>query len=387
MFTSAIILAAGSASRMGFDKITALLCGKAVLLHSVECFIKSNADEIIIAAGDSNISAVEKLITDNIRTDKPIKIISGGKTRFQSALTAVSHTSPQCEIISIHDGARPFVSARLCNSVASAAEKYGAALAAVRTKDTIKSSSEGFVSGTPDRSTLWSAQTPQAARKADYLRAAALLDADDPAVTDDAFVMENFGIKPYIVEGSYTNIKLTTPEDIVMAEAILKSLDKTKLRIGHGYDVHRLVKGRKLILCGVEIQNSEELGLLGHSDADVAVHALMDAMLGAVALGDIGRHFPDSDEQYKGISSMLLLEQVCRLLEEKNARVTNADITIIAEKPKLAPFIPKMQSNIACALGVDTADINIKATTEEGLGIAGNGIAAHAVCMVEMRSE
>ena len=158
-------------------------------------------------------------------------------------------------------------------------------------------------------------------------------------------------------------------------------------RIGHGYDVHRLVKGRKLILCGVEIQNKEELGLLGHSDADVAVHALMDAMLGAVAMGDIGRHFPDSDEQYKGISSMLLLEQVCRLLEEKNARVTNADITIIAEKPKLAPFIPKMQSNIACAFGLDTADINIKATTEEGLGIAGNGIAAHAVCMVEMRSE
>lgn len=387
MFTSAIILAAGSASRMGFDKITASLCGKAVLLYSVECFIKSNADEIIIAAGEDNRPAVEKLVSDNIRTDKPVKIITGGKTRFQSALKAVSHTASECEIISIHDGARPFVTPELCSSVAEAAHKYGAALAAVRVKDTIKSVSDGLVSGTPDRSTLWSAQTPQAARKADYLKAAALLCADDPAVTDDAFVMETAGIKPHIVEGSYSNIKLTTPEDIIMAEAMLNNSHKTQLRIGHGYDVHRLVKGRKLILCGAEINNKEELGLLGHSDADVAVHALMDAMLGAAALGDIGRHFPDSDEQYKGISSMLLLSRVRSLLEEKNARVTNADITIIAEKPKLAPFIEAMQRNIAYALGLEADDINIKATTEEGLGIAGNGIAAHAVCMVEVTSE
>ena len=387
MFTSAIILAAGSGSRMGFDKITAKLSGKAVLLYSVECFIRSEADEIIIAAGEDNISVVEKLITDNIRTDKPVKIICGGKTRFESALKAVNHTCPECDIISIHDGARPFVTAELCNRVAVAAEKFGAALAAVKVKDTIKCVADGLVCDTPDRSTLWSAHTPQAARKADYLRAAASLDVNDPTVTDDASVMESYGIKPYIVESSYSNIKLTTPEDMIMAEAIMNGYNKTQLRIGHGYDVHRLVKGRKLILCGVEIQNKDELGLLGHSDADVAVHALMDSMLGAVALGDIGRHFPDSDEKYKGISSMLLLEHVRALLEEKNVRVTNADITIIAEKPKLAPFIIEMQSNIACALGLDTADINIKATTEEGLGIAGNGIAAHAVCMVEKRSE
>ena len=206
---------------------------------------------------------------------------------------------------------------------------------------------------------------------------------NDARITDDASVMELYGIKPFIVEGSYDNIKLTTKEDIAMAEYIIRKTGTPKLCVGHGYDVHRLVEGRKLILCGVEVPNKDNLGLLGHSDADVAVHALMDAMLGAVALGDIGRHFPDSDSRYKGISSMKLLEHVRKLLDGKNAHVTNADITIVAEKPKLAKFIPDMQRSIAAALGLDTDDVNVKATTEEGLGIAGEGIAAHAVCMVE----
>ena len=161
-----------------------------------------------------------------------------------------------------------------------------------------------------------------------------------------------------------------------MAEYIIGKTGTPKLRVGHGYDVHRLVEGRKLILCGVEVPNKDNLGLLGHSDADVAIHALMDAMLGAAALGDIGRHFPDSDSRYK------LLEHVRKLLDGKNAHVTNADITIVAEKPKLAKFIPDMQRSIAAALGLDTDDVNVKATTEEGLGIAGEGIAAHAVCMI-----
>ena len=230
---------------------------------------------------------------------------------------------------------------------------------------------------------MWLAQTPQAARKADYLAAAEKLDMNDARITDDASVMELYGIKPFIVEGSYDNIKLTTKEDIAMAEYIIGKTGTPKLRVGHGYDVHRLVEGRKLILCGVEVPNKDNLGLLGHSDADVAVHALMDAMLGAVALGDIGKHFPDSDDRYKGISSMRLLEHVGKLLDGKNAHVTTADITIIAEKPKLAKFIPDMQESIAAALGLDTDDVNVKATTEEGLGIAGEGIAAHAVCMIE----
>lgn len=383
MFTSAVILAAGSGRRMGFDKMTALLHGKAVILYSLERFIESHADEIIIAASEDNIAKIRELISENVHTDKPIKVITGGATRFESALKAVKMTSDKCDVVSIHDGARPFLTAELADDVAQSAYKHGASLVAVRAKDTVKVCGDGVVTATPDRSTLWLAQTPQAARKADYIAAAEKLDVNDPRITDDASVMELYGIKPFIVEGSYDNIKLTTKEDIAMAESIIGKSGAPKLRVGHGYDVHRLVEGRKLILCGVEVPNKDNIGLLGHSDADVAVHALMDAMLGAVALGDIGKHFPDSDDRYKGISSMRLLEHVRKLLDEKNAHVTNADITIIAEKPKLAKFIPDMRESIAAALGLETDDINVKATTEEGLGIAGAGIAAHAVCMVE----
>lgn len=383
MFTSAIILAAGSGRRMGFDKMTALLHGKAVILYSVERFIESNADEIIIAASEDNINKIKELISKNVQTDKQIKIITGGSTRFESALKAVKQTSEKSDVVLIHDGARPFVTAKTADKVALEAFRHGAALAAVRAKDTIKVCNNGEVTATPDRSALWLAQTPQAARKADYLAAAEKLDVTDARITDDASVMELYGIKPFIVEGSYDNIKLTTKEDISMAEYVIGKTGAPKLRVGHGYDVHRLVEGRRLILCGVEVKNKDNIGLLGHSDADVAVHALMDAMLGAVALGDIGKHFPDSDDRYKGISSMRLLEHVRKLLDEKNAHVTNADITIIAEKPKLASFISDMQESIAAALGLDTDDVNVKATTEEGLGIAGKGIAAHAVCMVE----
>lgn len=383
MFTSAVILAAGSGRRMGFDKMTAELHGKAVILYSLERFIESHADEIIIAASEDNIAKIRELISENVHTDKPIKVITGGATRFESALKAVKMTSDKCDVVSIHDGARPFLTAELADDVAQSAYKHGASLVAVRAKDTVKVCGDGVVTATPDRSTLWLAQTPQAARKADYIAAAEKLDVNDPRITDDASVMELYGIKPFIVEGSYDNIKLTTKEDIAMAESIIGKSGAPKLRVGHGYDVHRLVEGRKLILCGVEVPNKDNIGLLGHSDADVAVHALMDAMLGAVALGDIGKHFPDSDDRYKGISSMRLLEHVRKLLDEKNAHVTNADITIIAEKPKLAKFIPDMRESIAAALGLETDDINVKATTEEGLGIAGAGIAAHAVCMVE----
>ena len=155
------------------------------------------------------------------------------------------------------------------------------------------------------------------------------------------------------------------------------------MRIGHGYDVHRLVEGRKLVLCGVEVPF--ELGLLGHSDADVALHALMDAMLGAAALGDIGRHFPDSDERYRGADSLELLREVARLLNEAGYRLVNADCTILAQRPKLMGHIPQMRQNIAAALGAELDAISVKATTEEGLGFTGDGsgIAAHAVVLIE----
>ncbi len=156
----------------------------------------------------------------------------------------------------------------------------------------------------------------------------------------------------------------------------------TDIRMGHGYDVHRFAEGRKLILCGIEI--SHDVGLLGHSDADVATHALMDALLGAVALGDIGKHFPPSDDKYKGASSIMLLERVMSLIKKEGYRVSNVDVTIIAQCPKLAPYIENMRKIISQTLGIDVVRVSVKATTEEGLGFTGakEGIAAHAVCVI-----
>ena len=178
-------------------------------------------------------------------------------------------------------------------------------------------------------------------------------------------------------------VGLVDPQDLLMAEAFFAEQALPALRVGQGYDVHRLVEGRPLILCGVTIPHT--LGLLGHSDADVALHALMDAMLGAMALGDIGKHFPDTDEAYRGISSMLLLRHVVALLKAHHARVTNCDVTIVAQKPKLLPYIPQMRQNVADVLELPLARVNIKATTTEKLGFEGEekGISAQAVCMVQ----
>lgn len=385
-FVSAVILAAGSSQRMGRDKITAELCGAPVLIYSVRCFEKSCADEIIIATAAEKTADIEKLLSQ-YEIALPIKVIAGGENRAQSAAKAVYATDSRCEIVSIHDGARPLATPQLADKAAAAAAQYGAALAAVRAKDTVKiCDASGKVSSTPDRTRLWQAQTPQAFSKAQYLDALSKAESLGDKITDDASLMELCGYEVSVVEGEYSNIKLTSPEDFKTAAVFLSERsgrDKgAAMRIGHGYDVHRFEKGRKLILCGEEIPTQDGCGLLGHSDADVAVHALMDAMLGAMALGDIGQHFPDSDDRYKGISSILLLKEVSRLIRENGAELSNADITIIAEKPKLMRHIPAMRHNLAKALSVDVSDISVKATTEEGLGIGGEGIAAHAVVLL-----
>ena len=199
--------------------------------------------------------------------------------------------------------------------------------------------------------------------------------------TDDAGVLEYCHIPVKVVRGDPSNIKLTVPDDLVRAENILKGA-ASSMRIGMGFDVHRLVPDRKLILCGVEIPF--ELGLLGHSDADVALHALMDAMLGACALGDIGQHFPDTDEKFKDVSSILLLKETARILQDCNYQLYNADITIVAQKPKLLPYIPQMTENISSVLGLPHNRLSVKATTTENLGFTGwmEGISAYAVCSV-----
>jgi 2-C-methyl-D-erythritol 4-phosphate cytidylyltransferase/2-C-methyl-D-erythritol 2,4-cyclodiphosphate synthase len=221
-----------------------------------------------------------------------------------------------------------------------------------------------------DRNTIFMMQTPQCFKLSDIRSAYVVAVLEELKATDDASVAEHAGIRVALVRGSSANRKITTKEDIHMAT-----------RIGSGYDVHRLVPGRPLILLGTPIP--AKLGLDGHSDADVAAHALMDALLGAAALGDIGRHFPDTDEKYKGADSMKLLAEVRDMLG--GAKIVNVDITIIAQAPKLAPYIDQMKNNVAQTLGIPGSAVNVKATTEEGLGFTGRGegIAAQAVCMIE----
>jgi 2-C-methyl-D-erythritol 4-phosphate cytidylyltransferase/2-C-methyl-D-erythritol 2,4-cyclodiphosphate synthase len=258
-------------------------------------------------------------------------------------------------------------------------------VAAVALGDTIKEADgAGRVLGTLNRDRLRGVQTPQGFERSILLKAHRLAEESGKIATDDAALVEELGIPVYLVAGDEDNIKLTTPKDVWVAEALLRRRagGEQEQRVGHGYDVHRLLPGRPLILCGVEIAHDK--GLLGHSDADVALHALCDALLGAAALGDIGSHFPDSDEAYRGISSLVLLERVAALLLKAGWRAVNADVTIAAQRPKLAPHLPRMRENIARALGVPLDCAGVKATTTEGLGFEGEekGISAQAVCLL-----
>ena len=291
--------------------------------------------------------------------------------------------------MAVHDAARPFVSASVITAALEAAARCGAAAPAVPVKDTIKAAARGdgktvppdcAVHATPDRSTLYAVQTPQCFDRAAYLAALDELDAEKARlVTDDCSLFELTGRPVQLTQGDYANLKITTREDLPRAE----QKEGNDMRIGHGYDVHRLVEDRKLILGGVEVPF--EKGLLGHSDADVLAHAVMDAVLGAAALGDIGKHFPDTDPAYAGADSLQLAQHVARIMREKGWKIVNIDSTLLCQKPKLAPYIPAMRENLAAAFGMPVDAVSVKATTEEHLGFTGEGlgIAAHAVALIE----
>ena len=383
---SAVLVAAGSSTRMGFDKLSFDLGGETVLHRSIRAFDQCpQIGEIVLVAG-KNRAFVEQ---QAVGCTKPVQIVAGGATRAESAKNGV--LAAHGELVAVHDAARPFVSPAVIAAVLEAAARCGAAAPAVPVKDTIKQAVPGdgktvpeacLVRSTPDRSTLYAVQTPQCFDRAQYLAALQELDAEKARlVTDDCSLFELTGRPVQLTQGDYANLKITTREDLPRPA----EKEETRMRIGHGYDVHRLVEGRKLILGGVEIPF--EKGLLGHSDADVLAHAVMDAVLGAAALGDIGQHFPDNDPAYAGADSLELARHVARILSEHGYRVENIDATILCQRPKLAPHIPAMRANLAAAFGLPVDAVSVKATTEEHLGFTGEGlgIAAHAVALIETR--
>ncbi len=372
---SAVVVCAGSSTRMGTDKIFIDLAGKPTVAHTLLAFEKSNTvNSIVVVTKPENFGRI-KDIAKKYNISKLVAVREGGKTRAESVLSGLFAVNE--DYVAITDGARPCVTPMLINEVCEAAFVHGAAAPGIKMADTVKKVGEdGLITATVDRRDLVRIQTPQVIKTEVYkelLKKAMCVDAE---FTDDCSVLEYFGKKVFVTNGSVFNIKLTTPEDITICERYLGTMN---VRVGHGYDVHRFKEGRELWLCGEKIDY--ELGLDGHSDADVALHALTDAILGAASLGDIGTHFPDTDAQYKGISSIILLKRAYESVR-KNYIFGQCDVTIIAQKPKILPFIAKMRQNIALALETDVSNVNVKATTEEKLGFTGRleGISAHAVC-------
>jgi 2-C-methyl-D-erythritol 4-phosphate cytidylyltransferase/2-C-methyl-D-erythritol 2,4-cyclodiphosphate synthase len=290
--------------------------------------------------------------------------------------------SERADVVVIHDAARPFASGALVARTIAAAAESGAALAALGARDTVKQVAGDVVQATLDRQTIFLAQTPQAFRR-DVLRDALAVTGD---ATDEAALAERAGHAVRIVEGEPSNIKVTTPEDLVIAEAIGREGKRARTgRAGMGYDLHRLVEGRPFILGGVTIPF--ERGLAGHSDADAVCHAVTDAILGAAGAGDIGRHFSDTDPRWKGASSLDLLRRAVEVVHGEGLDVGNVDATVIVERPKLAPYIEQMRANLAAVLGVSIDRVSIKGKTNEGLGELGRGeaLAVHAIALVRSR--
>ena len=297
----------------------------------------------------------------------PWKVVAGGELRQHSVHCGLTALPPDCRHVLVHDAARPFVSPALLQRLCVALQDgRRGVIPAVPVTDTIKQARSGLVLGTLPRSELVAVQTPQAFVLADLKAAHEQCQKNNWQVTDDASLLEACGIPVYIVDGESANCKITHPEDIAMLES---PHAETLCCTGLGYDVHKFGAGRPLKLGGVPIAGAPEV--IAHSDGDVLLHALMDAMLGAASLGDIGQHFPDASAEFENISSAVLLARVQDMLHAAQVRITHTDVTIITQIPKISPHREAIRRNVARLLGLDIAFVNVKATTEEGLGFTG----------------
>jgi 2-C-methyl-D-erythritol 4-phosphate cytidylyltransferase/2-C-methyl-D-erythritol 2,4-cyclodiphosphate synthase len=384
-----IIPAGGIGSRINHPqpKQFLLLAGLPMLVRTCRAFLELDVIRwLVVAAPIDHYQATIDLLRQHLspREAERVLFTPGGATRQDSVLAGLKRLPADISLVLVHDAARPLVDGATIRRCLEGAARHGAVIAAIPVQDTLKQASPtGLIEKTVDRTALWQAQTPQAAKRELLELAFAAAGRQQFVGTDEASLLEFASIPVRIVEGSARNLKITRPGDLSVAAALLQ--EEPIMKIGHGFDAHRLVEGRKLILGGVTIPYA--LGLDGHSDADVVAHALIDALLGALGAGDIGRHFPDTDPQYRGIDSLLLLAQVQQLAEAQHVLLGNADITIVCQRPRLAPYLDEMQANLARCCRVSPSAINIKATTTEKMGYTGRGegIAAHAVVL--LRSE
>jgi 2-C-methyl-D-erythritol 4-phosphate cytidylyltransferase / 2-C-methyl-D-erythritol 2,4-cyclodiphosphate synthase len=373
MHVTAIIVAAGKGERAGATQPKQFIDlggGQTMVDMSVHAFLSCpDVDEVIVA--------VPPGLSDRITPTSRLRVVEGGPRRQDSMANAFAQVSATADVVLVHDAARPFVSRELIANTIAAASEHGAAIAAVPVRDTVKRTTavrgSRIIRETLPREEIFLAQTPQGFRR--EVLEAAMSAAATMDVTDEAMLVERAGIPVHIVTGDPANVKITTPEDLMNARSATP-------RIGTGYDLHRLVSGRPLVLGGVRIPF--ELGLQGHSDADIVCHAVTDAILGAAALGDIGRMFPDTDPAWKDADSIKLLRASVDVVRKANYGISNVDVTIVAERPKLLPYLDEMRANLASALGIAASAVSIKGKTNETVDATGRGeaMACHAVALL-----
>jgi 2-C-methyl-D-erythritol 4-phosphate cytidylyltransferase/2-C-methyl-D-erythritol 2,4-cyclodiphosphate synthase len=384
MHVAAIVAAGGRGLRLGADRPKQFLDlgGRPMLELSVQALARSSRiHEIVVALPKEHLGEAHAWTT---RFAKPVSVVAGGPRRQDSVANAFRRTSPAADLILVHDAARPFVTEDVIARTVDAAAAYGAAIAGVAVGDTVKQTGAPDADGsrviqsTLRRDEIVLAQTPQAFRRELFARA--LETAGGADVTDEAMLAEQAGIAVRVVPGDPANIKVTTAADLERARARLEG--RRLMRIGTGYDLHRLVQGRKLILGGVPIPFDR--GLEGHSDADIVCHAVTDAVLGAAAAGDIGRLFPDHDPRWKDADSLVLLRGAMDRVRAAGFSVANVDVTVVAERPKLLPYLDAMRANLASALGASVDAVSIKGKTNEGVDGLGRGdaMACHAVVLL-----
>jgi 2-C-methyl-D-erythritol 4-phosphate cytidylyltransferase / 2-C-methyl-D-erythritol 2,4-cyclodiphosphate synthase len=372
---AAVVVAAGRGQRLGApEKVLLPLAGRPMLAWSLDALEHAETiGPVVVVAGSHTLDAVSQLVRDE-GFAKVQAIVAGGERRQDSVGAGLAALPEAIEIVVIHDGARPLAEPELFDRCAAAAAESGAAIAATPVADTLKRVAEGAIAGTVDRTGLWAAQTPQAFRLETLRRAMAVSSGE--IATDEACLCEVAGLPVSVVPASPANLKVTHAEDIPVADALLRARHSSPLtvgpvRMGIGYDAHRFASGRRLVLGGVEI--AHDRGLAGHSDADVLLHAIADAVLGAASLGDIGQHFPPSDERFRDADSRHLLREVARLAREAGWVPGNIDATLLAEAPRIEPHVPLMRERIASCLGLLQGAVSVKATTNEGMGSIGRG--------------
>ena len=379
---AALILAAGQGSRAGTDipKQFRQIGGKAVLAHSVEAFARHPAvGAVYLVIGSGQQETVRTMIGDG----QVMAIIQGADSRrgsVRAGLEAIAATGGADRVL-IHDAARPFLSPSMIDQLLAALEQAPGAFPALPVADTLVKSTDNMAGDIVDRSGLYRVQTPQAFHFESIIRAHRAWDSSREA-TDDAQMLREAGHDVLMVPGDERLEKLTYPQDFARAEAQLASCRTT--RVGMGYDVHRLAADEELWLCGVQVPHDR--GLAGHSDADVAIHAIVDALLGALSEGDIGSHFPPSDPQWRGAASSRFLEYAANRVKDRGGRMEHIDVTIICEAPKIGPHRDAMRHRISEILAIPLDRVSVKATTTERLGFAGRreGIAAQAVATISL---